>query len=153
MRIRCPSCHAEHALEACLEDEAAREMMGLLADLPRETSRPLAAYLGLWRPKTRALGWERALRIARETLTLHDDPTVLGASLSETVEAIRAKRDQGADHRALNSHNYLRRVLESVADRGQTLPVAAGPRTGNAPAPSRSAAGLTALHGVRDRYE
>src|SRR5690606_41113608 len=38
MRIRCPVCYTEHALEAILEDEAARELMGVLADLPRERS-------------------------------------------------------------------------------------------------------------------
>lgn len=117
MRIRCPACHAEHSLEIALEDEAARELMGVLSDLPREVSRPLAAYLGLWRSRSRALAWERALRIAREALSLHADTGLVGLALSETVEAMRGKQ-AGGGWKPLGNHNYLRRVLESVAARG-----------------------------------
>lgn len=116
MRIRCPSCHAEHALDQAFEDEAARELMGVLADLPRECSRPLVAYLGLWRSRTRALAWERALRIAREALALHADREILGAALSEAVEGLRRKQDDGA-WKPLTGHNYLKRVLESTSAR------------------------------------
>jgi hypothetical protein len=119
MRIRCPACHAEHSLEAAVEDDAARELMGVLADLPREVSRPLAAYLGLWRARTRALAWERALRISREALALHPDTLLVGAALSETVEAMRGKQAAGG-WKPLGNHNYLKRVLESLAARGAT---------------------------------
>ncbi|MEX0732865.1 MAG: hypothetical protein WED00_05790 [Aquisalimonadaceae bacterium] len=116
MRIRCPCCHAEYSIEQAVEDEAARELMGVLADLPREVSRPLAAYLGLWRSKTRALAWERALRVAREALGLYQDTLALGAALSETVEAMRVKQDPGG-WRPLTNHNYLKRVVETTAAR------------------------------------
>lgn len=142
MRIRCPVCYTEHALEAILEDEAARELMALLGELPREVSRPLVAYLGLWRSRTRALAWDRALRIAREALALHADTTLLGAALAETVEAIRGKRERGEDTRPLSSHHYLRRVLETVAARG----VSPQPLRDVRPAPaSRTAQALAAL--------
>lgn len=119
MRIRCPCCHAEYSIEQAVEDEAARELMGVLSDLPREVSRPLAAYMGLWRSRTRALAWERALRIAREALELHPDMLVVGAALSETVEAMRVKQ-QEPGWKPLTGHNYLRRVIESTAARGVT---------------------------------
>ncbi|MCC5811182.1 MAG: hypothetical protein JJU06_12505 [Ectothiorhodospiraceae bacterium] len=122
MRVRCPCCHAEYSIEQAVEDEAARELMGLLSDLPREVSRPLAAYLGLFRAKSRALAWERALRIAREVLDLHRDTQAVGAALSDTVEAMRTKQ-QGADWRPLANHNYLKRVLETVAARPQPVPL------------------------------
>ena len=138
MRVRCPCCHAEYSIEQAVEDEAAREVMGLLSDLPREVSRPLAAYLGLFRSKSRALAWERALRVAREVLELHQDTAAIGAALSETVEAMRQKQDQGG-WRPLANHNYLKRVLESVESRpqpvarleqgGQMAPVAQGSKT------------------------
>ena len=135
MRIRCPCCHAEYSIEQAVEDEAARELMGLLSDLPREVSRPLASYLGLWRSKSRALAWERALRIAREALELHADTAALGAALSETVEAMRQKQDAGG-WRPLQNHNYLKRVLESVAARPQPAPIErAEPAGGHALAP------------------
>lgn len=122
MRVRCPCCHADYTIDQAVEDEAARELMGLLSDLPREASRPLAAYLGLFRAKSRALAWERALRIAREVVSLHGDTQAVGVALSETVEAMRAKQ-QGGDWRPLANHNYLKRVLETVASRPQPAPI------------------------------
>ncbi|TCS70749.1 hypothetical protein EDC61_11476 [Sulfuritortus calidifontis] len=116
MRLRCPVCHAEAALEAWAEDEAAREMMGLLAGLDAALGRALAAYLGLFRSKSRALSWERAVRLAREVLALGLEEAVLSQALSDTVEAMRVKREAG-DIRPLENHNYLKRVAESVAAR------------------------------------
>ena len=55
MDVRCPSCHSTFTLEQVAEDEALRELMGIIADLPRETSRPLAAYIGLFRGKSRRI--------------------------------------------------------------------------------------------------
>lgn len=138
MRIRCPACHAEYSMEQAVEDEAAREMMGVLADLPREVSRPLTAYMGLFRSRTRALAWERALRIAREVVALHGDAIQLGAALSETVESMRTKQDQGG-WRPLQNHNYLKRVLESVETRPRPAPVESA--SGGAPARSVGAEG------------
>lgn len=120
MRLRCPVCHAEAALEAWVEDAAARELFGLLAALPAGLARALVAYLGLWRPAKRALAWDRALRVAREALDAHADAAVLEAALVETVEALRAKRDAG-DVRKLDSHGYLRKVCASVAARWAAL--------------------------------
>lgn len=122
MRLRCPVCHADAALEAWAEDDAAREMMGLLAGLDAPLGRALAAYLGLFRSRSRALAWERAVRLAREVLSLGIDEAVLSQALSDTVEAMRQKREAG-DIRPLENHNYLKRVAETVAARG----VAAGP--------------------------
>jgi hypothetical protein len=117
MRLRCPVCHAEaalEALEAWAEDEAARELMGLLAGLDAEVGRPLAHYLGLFRSRSRALSWDRALRLAREALAVHADGAVLAAALAETVEAMRQKREAG-DVRPLENHNYLKKVAQTVA--------------------------------------
>jgi len=116
--IRCPCCHATFNLEQVAEDEALRELMGLIADLPREVFRPLASYISLFRGKRRATAYERQLRLAREVLALHTDGHLLGAALSETVEAIRAKRESGEDTRPLKNHNYFKRVLESQQARG-----------------------------------
>lgn len=110
MRLRCPVCHAEAALEAWAEDEAAREMMALLSGLEATLGRALVAYLGLFRSGSRALSWERALRLAREVLALEAEPLRLAAALSQTVEQLRAKRD-GGDIRPLSGHGYLKKVL------------------------------------------
>lgn len=119
MDIRCPCCHSTFGLEHVTEDEALREMMALLADLPREVSRPLVAYVGLFRGKTRATAYERQLRLSREALALASDTSLVGAAMSETVEAIRAKRESGQDTRPLKNHNYLKSVLTSVGARAE----------------------------------
>ena len=140
MDIRCPCCHSTFGLEHINEDEALREMMALLADLPRDTSRPLVAYVGLFRGKTRATAYERQLRLAREALALAGDMGLVGAALSETVEAIRAKRDSGEDTRPLRNHNYLKRVVESLGARGVgVVQSVAAPEQA---APSRPAKGV-----------
>ncbi|MEW6559609.1 MAG: hypothetical protein AB1412_05360 [Pseudomonadota bacterium] len=121
MRLRCPVCHAESALEAWAQDDAAREMMALLANLPAELGRPLAAYLGLWRSPSRALAWDRAHRLAQETMALSADGPRLAAALAQTVEQLRAKREAG-DTRPLGNHNYLRRVIEGTPGGADVLP-------------------------------
>jgi len=132
MDIRCPCCHSQFNLEHAAEDEALREFMALLADLPRDVSRPLTAYVGLFRGKTRAMAYERQLRVAREALALAADTSLVGAALSDTVEAIRGKRDSGEDTRPLRNHNYLKRVVETLGARAEAgqLVVATG---GDAP--------------------
>ena len=108
---RCPVCHAHISLEAVCQDEAGRELLGLLATLPGETGRALVQYLGLFRPEKRDLANDRALRLAREALALSADPARLARAMSETVEALRAKGGG-----PLRNHNYLRRVLEGLPD-------------------------------------
>ncbi|WP_342596336.1 hypothetical protein AAGT95_09565 [Salinicola lusitanus] len=117
--VRCPACHTQFTLEQMVEDESLRELMGILSDLPRDVSRPLVAYLGLFRGKSRSTAYERQLRLARETLALASDTSLVGAALSDTVEAIRAKRDSGEDTRPLKNHNYLKRVVESMGARAE----------------------------------
>jgi len=122
MRLRCPVCHAEAALEAWAEDDAAREMMAILSGLEATLGRALVAYLGLWRSPSRALSWERALRLAREVLALEADALRLAEALSQTVEQLRLKREAG-DVRPLSSHGYLRRVLGGLPQRGAAAQV------------------------------
>lgn len=142
IEIRCPCCHAVVSIEQHFEDEALRELMGLLADLPREVSRPLVAYLGLFRSPKRAVGYERQLRLAREVLALSGDQVLIGVALSETVEAIRSKRESFEDVRPLKNHNYLKRVVESMGARGAGSVV---PHQGDKPEPPRAPQGKTML--------
>jgi hypothetical protein len=111
MKLTCPCCHTIFHLEAAMEEAAGREFAAFLAELG-PLARPMVVYLGLFRPATRALAYERMLRLAREVMELSSDNAQLAAALSETVEALRQKRDAG-DVRPLKGHNYLKRVLEN----------------------------------------
>lgn len=119
---RCPVCHSQISLEAVCQDEAGRELLGILANLPGEASRALVQYLGLFRPEKRDLSNDRALRLAREVLALCADSLRLSVAMTETVEAIRAK--SGAV--PMKNHNYLRRVLEGMPETAGALVVAGG---------------------------
>ena len=124
MMLHCPCCHAQFSVEAIIQDEAARELLGLKGTLPPATF----SYLALFRSEKRALSWERALKLAKEiidngqwTMDNCQPSTVnyqlLNEAMMETVEALRGKGSA-----PLKNHNYLKRVLESrgpgTGDRG-----------------------------------
>lgn len=48
---RCPICHSDIHLDQLLEDDAGRELLGLIAQCQAEVARPLVAYIGLFRPE------------------------------------------------------------------------------------------------------
>ncbi|MDW7643430.1 MAG: hypothetical protein SCI25_00145 [Desulfuromonadales bacterium] len=146
MKLRCPCCHTSNSLEAYTADDAGRELLGLLAS-SGPLFRPIVGYLGLFRPASRDLSHDRALKLAREVLEIGADPRALAQALSETVEAMRQKRQEG-DVRPLKNHNYLKRVLESVAATPNvalaTPNVALAPTAPTAPR-SKRAQGMAAL--------
>ena len=107
---RCPICHAHITLEAIAQDDAARELLGILAGLDGELGRALIQYLGLFRPPARDLSHDRALRLTREVLALSADAQRLAHAMRETLLALRSK---GAG-KPLGNHNYLAKVLDSV---------------------------------------
>jgi len=121
MNLQCPCCHARFSLETALQDDAARELLWLLADLEPRLARAIAGYLGLFRSKGRALNWDRAGRLAHEVLALTPDREALALALAETTEAIWNKREKEPP-RPMSNHNYLKRVLESLTARRPQAP-------------------------------
>lgn len=113
------------SIETLVQDEAARELLALRGETAAVVWPHLVAYLGLFRSPSRALAWDRALRLAKEVLEIPAVPNVLATALAETVEAMRQKRGSGAA-KPLSNHNYLKRVLESVVERGESAPVQSG---------------------------
>jgi len=151
MQLNCPCCHARFPLEAALQDDAAREVNGLLVTLQPQLMRPLISYIGLFRAAGRQLAWERALRLMHETVNLAPGHVPeLEAALVETVAAMDDKRAQ-AGWKPLTNHNYLKRVLESTTARldataalnpAQAQPVASAPR-------SKTGQAVVALEGMK----
>lgn len=108
---RCPICHARISLSALVQDEAGRELMGLLATLDSDTGRALVGYLGLFRSGSRDLANDRALKLAKDALALDQWPLV-AAAMRQTVESLQGK----GKGRPLTNHNYLKKVLEDCGD-------------------------------------
>lgn len=136
MVIHCPLCHGQFSLEALIQDQAGRDLLVLMAQAGSHGPQ-LLQYLTLFRSQTRALAFDRALKLAKEALEIPASPDVLAAAMAETVEALR-----GRGGKPLKNHNYLKRVVESqgsgAVDRGQVL-------AATAPQVSRRKAAIAAL--------
>lgn len=76
----------------------------------------MVAYLGLFKPRSQALRWTRAVALAEELLERWGNDTRLGEAMVKTVEALREKR-QDPEWRPLTNHNYLSTVLVTVPER------------------------------------
>ncbi len=145
MILHCPCCHAQFSVETIIQDEAARELLGLKGTLPPATF----SYLALFRSEKRALSWERALRLAKEiidngqwTMDNCQPSTVnyqlLNEAMMETVEALRGK-GKGP----LKNHNYLKRVLESRSSIAETQDLAS--LSASRPGTSKTDAAINSL--------
>jgi hypothetical protein len=140
---RCPVCHTRISLDALAQDEAGRELLGILSKLDTDAGTALVGYLGLFRAVSRDLANDRALKLAREALGL-GSLLMVAKAMRQTVESVQAKGGK-----PLTNHNYLKRVLEDVnvvpADEtGLILPMppAFGPKQGKT---SKTAQALQAL--------
>ena len=105
---RCPVCHARIGIDALVQDEAGRELMSLLCRLNTDSGSAVVGYLGLFRSGSRDLSNDRALKLAKDALSL--------ASLEMVALAMRQTLDslQGKTGKPLTNHNYLKKVLEDV---------------------------------------
>ena len=105
MLIHCPACGTDFPLAAALQDDAARELVGLLAPDPALFTATIN-YLGLFKPAKSRLSWGRALDLTKSALELEPNRAQLAAAMTKTAEAIRAKGGK-----QLKNHNYLKQVL------------------------------------------
>lgn len=148
MRIKCPSCFAEFDLLSALDSEAGRSLMGLLAKLDPSLSRPLVAYLSLFRSASRALSWDRALKLAEEVLALDADKVQLSTALAKAVEILRDKQAAGG-WKPMSNHNYLKRVLEGVSAQAETVVITPLKQESKPVYKSKTAAALMSLEGLK----
>lgn len=111
---RCPICHSDIHLDALLEDDAGREMLGLIANLGGNNARALVSYIGLFRPEKSALSNSRALRLMRDVLEMYQPSPLLAHALNETVQAVMKNRRETRNIQALANHNYLKKVYEGA---------------------------------------
>lgn len=111
---RCPICHSSIHLDTLLEDDAGREMLGLIASLRGENARALVSYIALFRPEKANLSNSRALKLMREVLDMYQPSPLLAHALTETVNSVMKKRRDTHNMKVLTNHNYLKKVYESA---------------------------------------
>jgi hypothetical protein len=144
---RCPICHTRISLDALAQDEAGSALLGLLAKLDTDAGAALVGYLGLFRSNTRDLANDRALKLAREVLSLGATGNVSQA-MRQTIEQIQAKGGK-----PLSNHNYLKRVLEDVGIVGADLSAqttAPEVKRANQFAPTKTSKTAQALQALED---
>lgn len=136
---RCPICHARIGLEAMAQDEAGRELLGLLAGFDSDTGAALLGYLALFKSSSRDLPNDKALRLTKEVIAL-GNKLVVTQAMRQTVDSLFGKRGK-----PLTNHNYLKRVLEDMpvlSPSPQPSPVGRGDHVVK---PSKTAQALQAL--------
>ena len=111
---RCPVCHSDIHLDALLEDDAGREMLGIITNLRGDNARALVSYIGLFRPEKSALSNGRALKLMQEVLEMYQLSPLLAHALNETVQAVMKNRRETRNIQALSNHNYLKKVYEGA---------------------------------------
>jgi hypothetical protein len=145
MKLRCPICHSAFTVESLCQDDAGRELLGLVARLPGHIAAPVIGYVGLFRAANRDLANDRALRLLNETLALAGDTERLAQACSQVVEIMRNKQQSSSEWKPLSNHNYLKKVL---ADIPATAPVACAPAMLSGPT-SKTAAGVAGFQRAR----
>lgn len=107
---RCPVCHSHIHLDQLVQDEAGRQLLGLMSKLSYHVSTALVGYLALFRTPKRDLDNGKALTLAQEALALTTNHPILAEALRDTVDGIARKRQNG-ESKPLPNHNYLKKVL------------------------------------------
>jgi len=97
-----------------LEDDAGREMLGIITNLRGDNARALVSYIGLFRPEKSALSNGRALKLMQEVLEMYQPSPLLAHALNENVQAVMKNRRETRNIQALSNHNYLKKVYEGA---------------------------------------
>lgn len=122
----CPHCAFQAEIEAFFVDDDGRRLAAVSAELPPECGRAVLAYLRLFKPPKTGLRTARAVKLAREVVTLIAAGTVCKDERSgvrrpaspsmwaQGIEQMLAQRDRLS--LPLESHGYLRAVVYGLAD-------------------------------------
>ncbi len=126
MKLVCPECGAVGSAAHFTGDAEARSAMATLATLPTPVIAPTVAYLGLFRPAKRVLGWRRAHALIVELAELMASPALhrRGRDWPVTPELWRQALEQMLSQREkiqtpLKSHGYLLTIVAGLASRAE----------------------------------
>lgn len=123
MKLRCPNCgHAASILDFANE-QAARQVVYLAADLPKPLGKLVMRYIGLFRPAQRSLSWERTLKLIHSIKANIDAsrieykgriwaaPDILWHKALTTI--IEKSQQPDGLMLPLKNHNYLYTIISS----------------------------------------
>lgn len=126
MQLTCPVCGARCSIEAHLTDESARRALGVAVKLPAPLGDLTLRYLGLFRPRNRALSWDRVERLLAELVAPIECGQLdrRGRAWAAPMECWRLALEQmlaGRDKLTLplKTHGYLFEIVIGLADRAE----------------------------------
>lgn len=126
VRLTCPCCGASNGLEVLLADRSAREAVAAALGLPAGLAERLLRYMGLFRPRERALSWDRAARLLSELNEAVGAAQIErnGQTHPAPVEYWKTAIDQMLDGRdmlvlPLKSHGYLFEIIAGLSQRAE----------------------------------
>lgn len=120
MIIKCPSCGAQHSLDAIVADRAAADALTSALRMAGGVGEAMLRYLALHRPAKSALSFPRVARLLGELLPdvqaqrierngqVFDAPP---AAWAWAVDQMIARRDAGQLSTPLKSHGYLYEII------------------------------------------
>lgn len=124
MIVTCPCCHARYAIEAGLNDDAARQAVAAASKLPGQLGDLVLRYIALFRPEKRALSWDRAARLLTEISDMIQAGRIErhGRLWAAPVEAWRDAITEMLNRRdkltlPLDGHGYLLAIIEGRASK------------------------------------
>ncbi len=131
MQLQCPCCAAIFPLEAGFVEADSKKLAALMAEIEPALGKVILFYLRLFTPSKRGLKVSKAIKVVQELIVLTKQGTVSAdARTSETkpvtiimwvtgIEQVLDQRDKLT--LPLTNHNYLRKVVYSIAsDPNQT---------------------------------
>lgn len=129
MKLSCPACGAEMTLDVLVAHEGAREAVLVALQLPAPIGKLLVQYLGMFRPGTRQLSWERVgsvlgeLRTPIEAAQIERHGRTWPAPLDywkAALEHMVQLRDSGKLQLPLKSHGYLLEVIAGMSNKAES---------------------------------
>lgn len=126
MKVKCPACGAVASLDALLSHDGAREAVLVALQLPAPLGKRLIQYLGLFRPVTRELSFDRLATLLGELvepLQNHRfnrggrDWGFTNEMMAAALQDMLDRRDAGKLTLPLKSHGYLWEVLVGMCDK------------------------------------
>lgn len=122
MKLRCPHCGHAASLLNFASEQAARQTVLLVADLPKPLGKPVLQYIGLFRPAQRSLSWDRTLKLLNQLKTDIDRGKIERHSRiwpapepawHNAINAMLLKADTNTLKLPLKNHGYLYEIISS----------------------------------------
>lgn len=126
MRLTCPCCYGQFELDAALNADASRALLMTALRMPAPLATLIGNYLGLFRPRTRALTPEKMDRLLSELLPMLEGEYVIRDGLrrgcplalwQQALAEILDARTAGKLTLPIKSHGYVLEIAAGLAEK------------------------------------